>query len=283
MRSAPARARYLVPPRKRSFRRRRLRLEVDELEVDHVSRVPWAGPQLDDPRIAARPLREAGADVGEEAVDNLLRAQVRERLPPCVEIAALAERDHLLGERLDRLRLRLRRLDPAVLDQRAGEIRVQRLAVRGVAAELLSGALVAHQPSRLPAPPPLSPRRLSPCACRVSLTSSIDFLPKFGIAASSFSVFITRSPIVSMPTRFRQLYERTPSSSSSIGKFSIPCASDAAGAPPSVEAAAASPKPSIFSISVKIASWRIRISAACPIASFGSIDPSVVMSIVSLS
>ena len=28
-----------------------------------------------------------------------------------------------------------------------------------------------------------------------------------------------------MPTRLRQLYERTPSSSSSIGKFSIPCAS----------------------------------------------------------
>ena len=55
------------------------------------------------------------------------------------------------------------------------------------------------------------------------MTSSIDFLPKFGIAASSASVFETRSPMVSMPTRFRQLYERTPSSSSSIGKFSIPC------------------------------------------------------------
>ena len=70
----------------------------------------------------------------------------------------------------------------------------------------------------------------------VSTTSSIDFLPKFGIAASSFSDFITRSPIVSMPTRLRQLYERTPSSSSSIGKFSIPCASDSDGAAPSVGA-----------------------------------------------
>ena len=50
----------------------------------------------------------------------------------------------------------------------------------------------------------------------VSLTSSIDFLPKFGIAASSFSDLETRSPIVSIPTRLRQLYERTPSSSSSI-------------------------------------------------------------------
>src|SRR2546429_7551206 len=70
--------------------------------------------------------------------------------------------------------------------------------------------------------PPFSPRRVRPCVASVSLTSSIDFLPKFGIAASSFSVFTTRSPIVSIPTRLRQLYERTPSSSSSIGKFSIP-------------------------------------------------------------
>jgi hypothetical protein len=71
-----------------------------------------------------------------------------------------------------------------------------------------------------------------PCCWRVSFTSSIDFLPKFGIAASSFSLFTTRSPIVSMPTRLRQLYDRTPSSSSSIGKFSIPCASETSGCEP---------------------------------------------------
>src|SRR3989442_167093 len=69
----------------------------------------------------------------------------RGRLPTCMEIAAVAERDHLLGERLDRLRLRLGRLDPAVLDQRAGEVRVQRLPVRRVAAELLPRAMVPHQ------------------------------------------------------------------------------------------------------------------------------------------
>jgi hypothetical protein len=37
-----------------------------------------------------------------------------------VQVAAAAERDHLLGDRLDGLRLRDGRLDPAVLDQRAG-------------------------------------------------------------------------------------------------------------------------------------------------------------------
>src|SRR3954464_15638039 len=53
------------------------------------------------------------------------------------------------------------------------------------------------------------------------MTSSIDFLPKFGIAASSPSDFETRSPTVWMPARLRQLYERTPSSSSSMRMSSI--------------------------------------------------------------
>ena len=116
--------------------------------------------------------------------------------------------------------------------------------------------------------PPLSPRSRSPCWPSVSLTSSIDFLPKFGIEASSFSVFVTRSPIVSMPTRFRQLYERTPSSSSSIGKFSIPCASETSTIRRCRAPAGRPRSPPTLSRSVKIASWRIRISAACAIASF---------------
>src|SRR6266498_138001 len=197
-----------------------------------------------------------------------------------MEVAALAERDHLFREGLDGLGLRLGRLDPAVLDQRAREVGVERLPVRGVAAELLPCAAVAQ---RYAPRPPSSPRKVRPCPARVSLTSSTDFLPKFGMPASSVSVLVTRSPIVSIPTRFRQLYERTPSSSSSIGKFSIPCARDSDGPAPSAGAVATSPKPWIFSTSVKIASWRMRISAACAIASFGSIVPSVKTSRRSLS
>src|SRR5262249_60782395 len=138
------------------------------------------------------------------------------------EVATPPERDHLPGARPHGLRLRFGGPDPAVLDERAGEVRVERLAVRRVAAELLPCAGVAHRSPYSKPPEPFSPRRWRPCCASVSRTSSIDFLPKFGIAASSCSVFITRSPIVSIPTRFRQLYERTPSSSSSIGKFSIP-------------------------------------------------------------
>src|SRR5881398_1424109 len=212
-------------------------------------------------------------------MDDILGAKLGDRLAPRRQVAALAERDHLLGEWLDRFRLRLRRPDPAVLDQRAREVRVERPAVRRVTAELLACAVVPHRYVAEFS----SPRRVRPCAASVSLTSSTDFLPKFGIAASSFSVFTTRSPIVSMPTRLRQLYERTPSSSSSIGKFSIPPASEtpAPSAPPS--AATAADSPSMRSRSVKIASWRIRISAAWAIASFGSIEPFVVTSRISLS
>src|SRR5439155_5654742 len=39
---------------------------------------------------------------------------------------------------------RLRRADPAVLDQRAREVRVERLAVRRVTAQLLTCAVVPH-------------------------------------------------------------------------------------------------------------------------------------------
>ena len=128
------------------------------------------------------------------------------------------------------------------------------------------------------------------------MTSSIDFLPKFGIAASSFSVFETRSPIVSMPTRLRQLYERTPSSSSSMRMSSIgpppgrpPAAAMAlALAPPAPLSRAVMPagparSSSMRSSSVKIDSEEIRISAASRSAAWGSTEPSVSMSSVSLS
>src|SRR4030095_11764606 len=107
--------------------------------------------ELDDPRVAAGPLREARSDLGEELVHDVLRAQLGERLAACVQVAPLAERDHLLRERLDGLGLRLGRLDPPVGDQRAREVRVERLPVRGIAPQLLACAGVA----------PLATRRLA--------------------------------------------------------------------------------------------------------------------------
>src|SRR5581483_6046582 len=106
---------------------------------------------------------------------------------------------------------------PLVNNDLLGEVHQQRLAVSRVTRQLVSVALMAHQrPPANSLPKHYSLRSPRPQACRVSITSSIDFLPKFGIAASSLSDFETRSPTVWIPARLRQLYERTPSSSSSI-------------------------------------------------------------------
>src|SRR5205085_10741721 len=106
---------------------------------------------LDNPRIAAGSVREARTDLGEQLVHDVLRAQEGERLPAGSEVAAAAERDQLLGDRLDGLGLRLGRPDAAVLDQRAGKAGVQRLALGAVPAELLACAVMTHATRRLAA------------------------------------------------------------------------------------------------------------------------------------
>src|SRR5689334_4496702 len=82
-----------------------LRFEIDELEIDHLGGVAGPVPELDDPGVAARAVGHPGTDLGEELVHRLLRAEYCEGLPTRVEIAAPAQRDHLLGKRLHGLRL----------------------------------------------------------------------------------------------------------------------------------------------------------------------------------
>ena len=57
-----------------------LRRVVDELEVRHLGGIPLARADLDDARVAARPIGEPGRDVREELVDDVLRAEVGEGL-----------------------------------------------------------------------------------------------------------------------------------------------------------------------------------------------------------
>src|SRR3954447_15472523 len=128
-----------------------LRGVVDQLEIRHLGCVALTLADLDDARVAAGAVREAGRDLVEELLHDVLGAELGDGLTARREVAAAAERDHLLGQRLDRLRLRDGRLDPAVLDQRTGEVRVERLAVGRVAAELLPGLVVTHEAIRLPA------------------------------------------------------------------------------------------------------------------------------------
>jgi len=63
-----------------------LRRVVDELEVRHLGRVTLARADLDDARIAARAIGEPGADVGEELVHDVLRAEVGEGLTARVQV-----------------------------------------------------------------------------------------------------------------------------------------------------------------------------------------------------
>src|SRR5215218_7055174 len=82
----------------------RLRNVIDELEIDHLGRVALARTDPYDPRVTAGTVGEARGHLREEMVNHLVRAEVGERLPACVQIAPPTGRDHLLGNRLDGLR-----------------------------------------------------------------------------------------------------------------------------------------------------------------------------------
>src|SRR4029079_6476954 len=163
---------------------------LNQLEVDHFGAVRHARAELQDPRVAAGTLRVAGSDLLEELVDHALVGVLedRGRLAARVQVALARERDQLLDLRLDRLGLGLGGLDPLVVDDLDAEVREQRLAMGAVAAQLMTGLLMAHGCQ--------SVRSVKPRCERVSMTSSMDFLPKFGLAASSPSDLDTRSPTV---------------------------------------------------------------------------------------
>src|SRR6185503_3302360 len=56
------------------------RLEVDQLEQRHRRGVALARAELDHPRVAAVALGEARRDVGEELVDDVVRAELGHRV-----------------------------------------------------------------------------------------------------------------------------------------------------------------------------------------------------------
>ena len=129
--------------------RRGRRHVVHELEVRHRRSVTLAGPDLHDPRVAAGPVGEARRDLLEERVRRALRAEKGDSLPVRRHVAALAERDHLLDDRPYLLGLGLGGPDAAVLDQRAGEVRIERLPMSRVPAQLPACALMLHSSLRV--------------------------------------------------------------------------------------------------------------------------------------
>ena len=120
---------------------------VHELEVGHLGRVAGTRADLDDPRVAARPIVNRGATSAKRMCTTSFerryasacrRAARSPRRPSVIIFSAIGLTAFAFATVV---------LIRAVLDQRSGQVRVERLAVRRVAAELLSGAMVAHRGS----------------------------------------------------------------------------------------------------------------------------------------
>ena len=96
---------------------------------------PLRGADLGDPGVATRPLLEGRRDLGEQRVHDRLVADGLEDLAPVVQVALLGLGDQLLRDRPQHAGARLGGGDPAVLEQRRGEVRDDQLLVGGAAAE----------------------------------------------------------------------------------------------------------------------------------------------------
>src|SRR5690606_40722396 len=118
---------------------------LDQLEEHHLGGVRAARAELHDAGVAAVAVGVTGRDLLEELVNQkLVLAELGERLPARVQIAALAERDQLLEMRLDSLRLGIGDADALVVDDLTAEVAHQRLAMRSRARELSLLLCVAH-------------------------------------------------------------------------------------------------------------------------------------------
>jgi hypothetical protein len=88
---------------------------VHELEDRELGRIAHALAQLQHARVATGALAEALGQVAEDAGRDIAATDHPQRAPARVERAALAERDHALGDAPHFLRLGVRGLDPPVL------------------------------------------------------------------------------------------------------------------------------------------------------------------------
>src|SRR6185312_1762008 len=94
---------------------------LDELDHGHRRHVAEAVAGLQDAQVAAVAAGVARAQRGEQLVGNVGVAQEANRLAASVQATLLAERDQLLDDRTQVLRLVQRGRDLLVLDERAGE------------------------------------------------------------------------------------------------------------------------------------------------------------------
>src|SRR5580693_10647124 len=121
-----------------------LDVAIDELDHSDWRGIAIAEAGLHDAGIAAVAVLVARTDHLEQLLDHGEVAHLRDRLAARMQVAALAERDELLDDRAQILRLRQRRRDLLVLDQRRAQVRQHRFAMIRAAAELAVSLGVTH-------------------------------------------------------------------------------------------------------------------------------------------
>src|SRR6185503_8196228 len=192
---------------------------VHQLEHDHGGAIARARAGMDDPGIAAVPVREPRRDGVEELLHHRLVGNHGQHLALGVEVLALGERHHLVGEPAHRLGLGLGGHDALVAEERHQQVAKQRPAVLGDPPELVVRPAVPHfAPPRPSAPSTLGSIRIPsdrPRLARAVLISSMDFSPRFFTFSRSASVFWTRSATVRISALRSALMARAGNGSSS--------------------------------------------------------------------
>src|SRR4029077_13819836 len=108
---------------------------ADDLEDSDLRAGPDADARMNDPRIAARAVRELRSDFAEELLRHGGGQYVGSRLAPRLQRVAFAERDDLLRHWPRRFRARQRGGNPSVLEQVRDEIPQRRAPMRRIASK----------------------------------------------------------------------------------------------------------------------------------------------------
>src|SRR5215212_4472865 len=123
----------------------RIDIAVDEFDYADGRRVAVAIARLEHAGVTAVARRITRAKHVEQLLHHWRIAQLCGCLTARMEVAALCERDQLLDDRAQVLRLGKRRDDLLVLDQRGGEMLEQRGALVGAPIELAVCIAVTHR------------------------------------------------------------------------------------------------------------------------------------------
>src|SRR5262249_13704644 len=135
------------PVRQRFFARGflfRLELVVDELQDRGLGRVPPTRSQPKDARVAAPPVDEARRDVLEDLLHGRAVGDPLRDLAPRAHPVVLGRRDQSLRQGPKLLRLRQRRLNAFVREERGELVRKHRQTMRRAPPELAAGPVVHH-------------------------------------------------------------------------------------------------------------------------------------------